>query len=130
MSSLPCDIVLLPTLELENKAIQASNATSKYDSFFTLEIGRFYPHMSIYMFQLNDSDISKVEEVLAKIAKGTGVINALATTYSLGTGFGAGYVDPEYEVTEELSNLQNKVVEAVNPIRAGMSSSRFLQHSF
>jgi len=123
MSSLPCDIVLLPTLELENKAIQASNATSKYDSFFTLEIGRFYPHMSIYMFQLNDSDISKVEEVLAKIAKGTGVINALATTYSLGTGFGAGYVDPEYEVTEELSNLQNKVVEAVNPIRAGMRES-------
>lgn len=123
MSSLPCDIVLLPSLELENKAIEASKATSKYDSFFTLEIGRFYPHMSIYMFQLNDSDISKVEEVLAKIAKDTKAINATATTYSLGTGFGVGYVDPEYEVTEELSNLQNSVVEAVNPIRAGMRES-------
>ncbi|MCA9347949.1 DUF1045 domain-containing protein [Candidatus Saccharibacteria bacterium] len=123
MSSLPCDIVLLPSLELENKVIEASKATNKYDSFFTLEIGRFYPHMSIYMFQLNDSDIPKVEEVLTKIAKDTGAINATATTYSLGTGFGVGYVDPEYKVTEELSNLQDNVVEVVNPIRAGMRES-------
>ncbi len=123
MSSLPCDVVLLPTSELATKAIEASKTTKKYDSFFTLEYGAFYPHMSLYMFQLNETDISKVEEVLAKIAKDTKAVSAKATDYRLGEGFGAGYVDPEYEVTEELSGLQNRVIEVVNPIRAGMRES-------
>ena len=123
MSSLPCDIVLLPSLKLANKAIEASNATRQYESFFTLENGKFYPHMSLYMFQLNEADISKVEEVLTKIAKDFNVVSAKATTYSLGEGFGVGYVDPEYEVTDEQSNLQDSVIEAVNPIREGMRES-------
>ncbi len=123
MSSLPCDIVLLPSLELATKAIKASNATKQYESFFTLEDGKFYPHMSLYMFQLNETDISKVEEVLTGIAKDTGAVTAKATTYSLGTGFGVGYVDPEYKVTDELKSLQGRVIEAVNPIRAGMRES-------
>lgn len=123
MSSLPCDIVLLPSSELATRAIQASKATKQYESFFTLEDGKYYPHMSLYMFQLNETDIAKVEEVLTRIARDTKPVSAKATTYSLGTGFGVGYVDPEYEVTEELSRLQNKVVEAVNPIRAGMRES-------
>lgn len=123
MSSLPCNIVLLPSSELANKAIEASNATRQYDSFFTLEDGRYYPHMSLYMFQLDEADISKVKEVLTGIAKDTNVVTVKATTYSLGTGFGVGYVDPEFEVTDELSSLQDKVIEAVNPIRAGMRES-------
>lgn len=123
MSSLPCDIVLLPSSELANRVIDASRLTKQYESFFTLEDGKYYPHMSLYMFQLNEADIPKVEEVLTRIAKNTQTVSAEATTYSLGTGFGVGYVDPEYKVTEELSSLQNTVVEAVNPIRAGMRES-------
>jgi len=123
MSSLPCDIVLLPSPDLALKAIKASKETEKYESFFTLEEGKYYPHMSLYMFQLNEADISKVKEVLARIANDTKVITANATRYSLGTGFGVGYVDPEYEVTEELSNLQGSIIEAVNPLRAGMRES-------
>lgn len=122
-NSLPCDVVLLPSTELATKAIEASKATGQLESFFTLEDGKFYPHMSLYMFQLNEPDISKIEEVLAGIAKDTSVITATATTYRLGEGFGVGYVDPEYEVTDELSALQNKVVQAINPIRAGMRKS-------
>lgn len=123
MSSLPCDIVLLPSLELANKAIEASNAARQYENYFTLEDGKFYPHMSLYMFQLNEADIPKIEEVLSKIAKDFNIVSAKATTYSLGKGFGVGYVDPEYEVTDELSGLQNKVIEAVYPMRAGMRES-------
>lgn len=123
MTSIPCDIVLLPSVELAHKAIEASKATKQYESFFTLEDGKYYPHMSLYMFQLNEADVSKVEEVLTSIAKGTQAVSAKATSYSLGTGFGVGYVDPEYEVTDELSSLQDNVIEAVNPIRAGMRES-------
>lgn len=123
MSSIPCDIVLLPASELAIKAIEASKATRQYDSFFTLENGAYYPHMSLYMFQLDETDTTKVEEVMAKIAKDMKAVSAKATAYRLGEGFGVGYVDSEYEVTKELSDLQDRVIEAVNPIRAGMRES-------
>lgn len=124
MNSLPCDVVLLPSADLASRAIKASNLiTQKYDSFFTLEDGKYYPHMSLYMFQLTEVDISKIEAALADIAKSSNAITAKATTYRLGEGFGVGYVDPEYEVSSELSNLQNRVIEAVNPLRAGMRES-------
>lgn len=129
MSSLPCDIVLLPSAELAQKAIEASNQTKRFESFFTLEDGKYYPHMSLYMFQLDEADVPRVEEVLTRVAKETKVVHARATTYSLGTGFGVGYVDPEYEVTDALRSLQDRVIESVNPIRAGMreSDSRKMQ---
>jgi len=123
MSSIPCDIVLLPEEGLTEKAISASQLLAIHDALFTLEIGKFYPHMSLYMFQLNDNDIPKVEAVLSDIAKTFQSIQGKATTYSLGEGSAVGYVDPEYEVTDELQSLQSKVIKAINPIRAGMRES-------
>ncbi len=123
MTILPCDVVLLPSQELATKAINASRQTKEYESFFTLEDGKFYPHTSLYMFQLNETDISKVEVVLTNIAKSTRAVAARATAYRLGEGFGVGYVGPEYELTDELSTLQDKVIEAVNTLRAGMRES-------
>ncbi|MCA9318443.1 DUF1045 domain-containing protein [Candidatus Saccharibacteria bacterium] len=121
--SIPCDIVLLPSKELADKAIEASKTISSLDSFFTLEVGKFYPHMSLYMFQLEETDIQNVEALLNEIAKQTQVVSATATKYSLGQGFGVGYVDPEYKVTDELTGLQNAIVDAINPVRAGMRES-------
>lgn len=120
---MPCDVVLLPSKELADRAIEASQATSQYDSFFTLEIGKFYPHMSLYMFQLEEADIQNVEALLGEIAKYTSAVSAVATKYSLGEGSGVGYVDPEYEVTEDLEKLQNAVIDAINPVRSGMRES-------
>lgn len=123
MNSIPCDIVLLPNDELAQKAIDASRLLAVHDPHFTLEIGKFYPHMSLYMFQLEESDISRVEDALSKIADQTYVFSGKATRYYLGEGYGVGYIDPEYETSEVLRSLQQQVVEAVNPIRAGMRES-------
>lgn len=121
--SIPCDVVLLPSKELAHKAIEASKAISSLDSFFTLELGKFYPHMSLYMFQLEEADLENVEALLSEITKQTQAVSATATKYSLGQGFGVGYVDSEYKVTDELTELQNVVVDAINPVRAGMRES-------
>ncbi len=123
MSSIPCDIVLLPDDELTQKAISASQLFADHDPQFTLEIGKFYPHMSMYMFQLEELDITKVEDVLSKIASQTYTISGKATRYYLGEGDGIGYIDPEYEASEAMRSLQHQFIEAVNPIRAGMRES-------
>jgi hypothetical protein len=123
MKSIPCDIVLIPDEILTNKALSASKLLSDHDPFFTLEIGKFYPHMSLYMFQLEESDITKVEEILTNIASQTRIMNGKSTRYYLGEGHGVGYIDPEYEASDVLRTLQQLVIEAVNPIRAGMRES-------
>lgn len=123
MSTIPCDLVLLPNSDLTNKAISVSNTLSKFGSLFTLKIGKYYPHMSLYMFQLDVDDITKVEAIMQEIATSTSAIQAKATKYSLGQGFGVGYVDPEYLLTDELAQIQDRVVAAINPVRAGMRES-------
>lgn len=123
MNTIPCDIVLLPNKELANKAIEVSQSLSKFGSLFTLENGAFYPHMSLYMFQLQLDNISKVEDALRKIVESLDNVDAQAINFALGQGFAVGYVDPEYEATKVLHNLQDTVVAAVNPIRAGMRES-------
>jgi hypothetical protein len=120
MNSIPCDIVLLPDDTLTEKAIAASRTLTEHDPLFTLEIGKFYPHMSLYMFQLNADDIPKVEEILSALARSLPVISCTATKYKLGEGFALGYIDPEYEASDTLRDIQTWVIEAVNPIRAGM----------
>lgn len=120
MGSIPCDIVLLPDSELAQKAIAASRKLTLHDSLFTLELGKFFPHMSLYMFQLNTDDTSTIEDLLRNIADSNHVISATAVRYYQGTGFGVGYIDSEYEATQELRALQSEVVEAINPVRAGM----------
>ena len=123
MNSISCDIVLLPDEALAGKAVTASQILSRFDPLFTLEIGAFYPHMSLYMFQLRTDDISKVARELHTIARSQTVITGIASNYCLGTGYALGYIDSELEVTEELLNLQKNVIEAVDPIRDGMRQS-------
>lgn len=38
----------------------------------------------------------------------------------MGKGYGIGYVDPEYKVTNELQSLQENILDGINPLRAGM----------
>jgi len=123
MNSIPCDVVLLPNEELALEAITTSQIFANHDPLFTLQIGKFYPHMSLYMFQLNESDIPKVEGILHNIADTFHPVQGTATNYSMGEGLAVGYVGPEYEAAEELLSLQKKVIDSINPIRAGMRAS-------
>lgn len=121
--SIPCDIVLLPNEELTQTAIATSQRLTKYDPFFTLEIGKFYPHMSLYMFQIEEDGIKNVTTVLREIAANQSVIHGHASGYKMGEGFAVGYVDPDYEATDELHAIQQAVVAAVNPLRSDMRQS-------
>lgn len=120
MKSIPCNIVLLPDEELTQHALAVSKSLSKHETWFTLEIGAYYPHLSLYMFQLREADIPKVEQIMAQIAQDYHIMQRSATNYFLGDGFAAGYLDAEYGANEELSSLQNQVIQHINPIRDGM----------
>jgi hypothetical protein len=116
-ASIPCDIVLLPSDDLAQKAVKASQQLQSFGALFQLntETGPF-PHTSLYMTQLKAEDLDKAKELLAAIAARTPIFFLKANDYFQEEG----YIDPNYERTDDLANLQMAVVNAINPIRDGM----------
>jgi hypothetical protein len=46
MDSIPVNVVLLPSDELANEAIKASELLAKFGTLFTLKDGSYFPHVS------------------------------------------------------------------------------------
>lgn len=116
MDSISCDIVILPSPSLAAAAITASQTLRQFDSLFVLKDGECFPHISLYMLQLQTVDLLKAEASLSAIAQACPVMYLHALRYASATGF----VDAEYEKSPELIRLQDTVIRALNPIRDGM----------
>lgn len=116
MRSIACDVVILPNSELEAKAVDASEKLAVLDTLFTLKLGEYHPHASVYMLQLKKTDIIIAKELLAKVALMTRGLKLTATRYDQSKCF----FDAEYHKPKELQNLQDAVVAALNPIRDGL----------
>lgn len=116
MDSIPCDVVLLPSDELAENAIKASVLLEPYGSLFTLELGKYFPHASLFMLQLRQADIAQVQELLGDIAKEFQSLQLKAERFYQAQC----YVDVEYGKNEQLIQMQQSVVNTLNPIRDGM----------
>lgn len=118
-SSLSCDIVLLPEPSLARKAVALSEQLKAQSALFTLRDGTCFPHVSLYMVQLKAADLDKVGAALAETAASRPPHDLVAAKY----GQAEGYIDAEYIRTRALERLQATVVEAVSPLRSGLSDS-------
>lgn len=116
MNSIPCDIVLLPESQLTDKAITLSKQLEPQGTLFTLSKDTCIPHASLYMTQLKVTDLDRVQKLLSQIASRTPTVKLVSTRYDQAEG----YIDADYERTDELVQLQMTVIEAINPIRDGM----------
>lgn len=116
MESKSYDVVLLPEPAIVELAIQLSQKVEHHGTHFTLGTGEYFPHISLYMLQLDSDGLRKAEAILEKIAKDTEAIEAQAREYH----YEKGYFDIEYEKTTELVDIQNEVVGQLNPIRDGL----------
>ena len=116
MSSLPCDVVILPNNELAEKAMAASQRLAPLGSLFTLEIGKYFPHASLFMLQLKEDDIEIVKSLLAEIASKTDKLNLKASNFDQAHAF----IDVEYARNEQIDALHQQVIAALNTVRDGM----------
>ena len=116
MDSIPCDIVLLPSPLITKIAYAASEGLKDQNTLFTLKEDEYYPHVSLYMVQLSLGSIENVGVALKKIAQSTSPINLTAKEFHQELG----YFDVEYMRNEIIDGVQNKVLEAINPLRDGL----------
>ncbi len=115
-NSLACNIVLLPDSRITEMAIKASQDLEKFGTLFTLKIGSFYPHISIYRLQLPETDFEKARSLLESIAKSRQVFNLRAENYNQGER----YWDVEYQKPDTLAQLQIKAVSIFEALREGL----------
>jgi len=116
-TSLPCNIVILPSTEIAEKAITVSQQLAQhYSTFFTLKEGEYYPHATLYMTQFKVADLGRAQTLLAELAARTAPFALQSDRYELNFG----YFDANYERPAELEALQMAVINAINPIRDGM----------
>lgn len=113
------DIVLLPENRLAELAIATSQTLASLGTHFTLQKDTYVPHLSLYMVRISQEQLPQVIACLQHMAAQYAPVQAIATSYNVGKGFGAGYIDPQYEKTAELIALQAHVLQAVEPLRNG-----------
>jgi hypothetical protein len=114
--ALPYDIVLLPSDELANISIEASEKLSPLGSLFTLKTGQYYPHLSLYMLQLQQESIQAIINRLENIGANTSLIALEAKEYTTDWG----YICAQYVATDDAEQLQHTVVEQCHSFRNGM----------
>lgn len=115
-NSKPYDVVLIPEFKIADAAIEISENLKHFGTFFTLDNKTFFPHISLYMLQLKETDLQKVLDILDVIATETPTVRGVPKLF----GSHDGYIDVEYEKTNEMQQIQMSVINALNPIRDGL----------
>ena len=108
--------MLLPDETLARQAIVSSQALRRSDSIFTLEDGKFYPHLSLYMVRLKPSDIAQAADRLSQIIATQKPFVLHATHYDQERS----YVVIDYQTSPELDALQQTVLDAINPFETAL----------
>jgi hypothetical protein len=116
MDSISADIVILPSPVISAQAIATSSDLHRFGTLTLLQDGKCYPHASLYMCQLRTKDLPKVAGLLEAIAHSQKALTLEATGYAQEGRF----LDVSYARTAELDQLQQQVLDAVNPIRDGL----------
>lgn len=114
-----CDVVLIPPERVSEQAIKASRELSRLGSSFVLDGSAFYPHLSLYILRLDIGCVEQAAAALTQIAGETQAFQLEAAGYISSHK----YVVANYKKTDELTLLQNKLVEALNRFRDGMPES-------
>ncbi|MDX2775791.1 DUF1045 domain-containing protein [Streptomyces caniscabiei] len=122
--TIPCDIVLLPSHDQAELAVQASQTLAHQGSLFTLDNQHFYAHASLYMFQMDVAQQDRCVVALERLAQQTSAQQLQQDGYFYqDSGHGKGYVDVAYRRNDEVDALQERVIAMFNELRAGMRES-------
>ena len=117
MAKIAVDIVLLPSEEVANKAIEANNRLlEQYSSQIILDKDNCLPHISLAMGCIDPRDIANIDKIIKIIAGkyNPGLLNIIGT--SIGTNsLGEKVSSFEIKQTERLLALHQQVMRRMTP---------------
>jgi len=113
MSKIAIDVVLLPSEEMMDKAIEVNQKQLiKYKSEVRLNKQNCWPHISLAMGAINKKDLSTVSDILREIASRFKIFNLIADGYrSLIIPSGEIYSEYTVKNTKELQRLHETIIK-------------------
>jgi 2'-5' RNA ligase len=117
MAKIAVDVVLLPSEEMTDRAIEANaELVEKGGREIVLNKESCLPHISLAMGCIVEEDIASVEKVLESVAKESPLGNLKVIGIRTSTNAKGEQVSVfEIEKTRELQSLHEKVMEKVTP---------------
>jgi len=118
MAKIAIDIVLLPPEEIMDKAIEINQELlEKFPKKTILDKQKCIPHISLAMGVVEESKLSKVEEILREISKGFQPLSLTITNIKAGiTPSGLKFCGFQIERTTELQALHETVMKKLQTI--------------
>ena len=117
MAKIAVDVVLLPSDEMTDRAIEANaDLVEKFGREIVLNKENCLPHISLAMGCIVEEDIRPIEKVLESVAKESPLGNLKAIGIRTSTNVKGELVSVfEIEKTRELQSLHEKVMKKVAP---------------
>jgi len=116
--SAPYDIVLLPNADIAERSVRLSHDLVGENTYFELDSAEHFPHVSLYMVQLEQARVAEVSAYLAGLAAQTAPLELTTEGYKRSS---SGYFGVTYARTAALAGLQAEIIANVNPLRDGLT---------
>lgn len=114
----------MPDESQTDLAIDVSRTLSNQPTLFTLDNQNFYPHLSLYMFQMDTEQQDACINALEDLATRQTVQHLKVLDYHHNTSqYQQGYFHISFMQSDQLNELQMACIETFNPLRAGMRES-------
>jgi len=115
-----------PSEEIAKKAILLSREIAKNnEAFFVLGEINFHPHVTIYSPEYPELNRNKILATVEEIASKT----KKAKFISKGLGTIKGFIGVYFELTPEIKQLHEEIVNKLNPLRGGHIRDKWQQGS-
>jgi 2'-5' RNA ligase len=122
MRKLPYNIVIYPPAKIREKAITISKRLKKEGGLFSLGEKTFIPHLTIYILDLPAKNEKKVGLALKELAS---TLKPMKLTFLRYRNSNGGYTGAVYKRTKAITDLQMKILNAINPFREGIVRDKY-----
>ena len=110
------DIVLIPSSEIAEKAIDASQSLTTLGTHYALDGKTAFPHLSLYMLRIQQTQLVTILEEVKTISRTQISFELSPEKFSSK----ARYVSVHYATPARLAALQKAIITALNTLRTGL----------
>lgn len=117
------NIAFTPSKEAVDLAMRLSSEISqKADAFYVLDEKNFYSHVTIYFLEIPAKNLDRMLLAIEELSKEMSSIKFKFTKI----GGTLGWIGIEAELSQEIKNIHEKIVEFVNPLREDHLREKYL----
>jgi|CXWK01.1.fsa_nt_gi 2'-5' RNA ligase len=117
MESKSFNVVICPPKEISQKSTEISSCLRDEGGLFVLDNKNYYPHISIYMTEFPVKNIPEIRKILREFSTTVKPFRLMSLEYRQSKD---GFIDVDYIKSNEVVDLQNKIISLLNPLREGL----------